>query len=60
MARQSDITRRKKPTATSLSSDELSLIDREIKERSLFSARTTEQRSLESTRDVLEDFTSGG
>ena len=60
MARQSDITRRKKPTATSLSSDELSLIDREIKERSLFSARTTEQRYLESMRDVLEDFTSGG
>lgn len=49
----------KRPVATSLSSALLSLLDREAKERALFSARTAEQRYVAAMQEVIEDFTSG-
>ena len=49
----------KVPVATSLSSRRLSALDREAKERALFSARTTEQRYVDAMQGVLEAFTGG-
>ena len=49
----------KHPVATGLTSQQLALLDREAKERALFSARTTEQRYVAAMQDVLEDLVAG-
>ena len=49
----------KHPVATGLTSIQLALLDREAKERALFSARTTEQRYVASMQKVLEDLVAG-
>lgn len=59
MASQSSIIRKRTPAPTALSSAEIARLDRDTKERALFSARTTETRYLSGMKDVLEDFTSG-
>lgn len=59
MARPSKIVAAKRPTATNLGSEQIALLDRQIRERALFSARTTEQRYVAGMQGVLEAFTSG-
>lgn len=49
----------KLPVATGLNSKQLALLDREAKERALFSACTTEQRYVASMQDVLEELVAG-
>lgn len=54
-----EVVNAKRPTATGLDSGELALLDREAKERALFSARTAEMRYLAAMQDVLDALTSG-
>ena len=59
MAKPSSVIAGKRPVATGLNSKRLAQLDREAKERALFSACTTEQRYVAKMQGVLEAFTSG-
>lgn len=59
MATPSETIAKKRPTATKSPSRLLAALDREIKERALFSARTAEMRYLAEMQGVLADFTAG-